>query len=251
MRFDDLASRARRAATDIGRTADHPTLSRMLERQRRRRQVTAWSSAGILALAVFAGAQLTSGQATVPPAASPDTTTTLVTTSSELATATTVPVTTTTVEEPMPVARDECPVTVSGDTPFTPVAETPQPPPPESFQASWFGTPDLWTFVYDAGQMWVGLPVTPAETRTQITMWWSQGMDISAEPNPEISMVAEHILGSPSSRIEEGRVTTGGNPEMGQFALVRLDFPHDGCWEITTTYKGATVSYVAWVEGRA
>ncbi|MGD2102633.1 MAG: hypothetical protein PVG83_10415 [Acidimicrobiia bacterium] len=249
MKFEELASEAGRAAFEVGRHAARPAIAVILQRSRRRTILTASSAVAVIALGVIVGGVLFSSTpgSESPTGAATGTTTT------EPQTTTSVPVSTTTLaEEPAPpstlTGREDCPVTTPGDTPFTPATEIPELVPPTDLDAVWYGTPELWTWVHEDGMVWKGLPLSADGTLTQKTFWWSVDLDITEEPEPEIDVTAE-LVGE-STRFEEGRVTNGWNPDVGTFAIVGLDFPHPGCWSITAQYRGASVSYVAWVEGR-
>lgn len=245
MRFDELASSAGRAANDIGREANRPVFARLLDKRRRRTLMTGWSMTAVVLVAILGGVLLSSSP-DPGSAADPQLTTTTVTT-----TTTTTPTTTTTMaREPAPppigVNRDECPITFPDDAPFTPATEIPEGP-PASFQATWYGTPELRTFVYDTGQIWEGLPANATGSLTQKTFWWSVDY-VSSIEIPDINVTAEYLDAGPT--IEASRITSGGNAELGIFMIAGFDFPQVGCWGVTAEYRGATVSYVAWVEGR-
>ena len=143
-----------------------------------------------------------------------------------------------------PHDRDSCPVTLPGAEPFTPESAEPEGP-PDSYQSVWFGTPDLWTRVGFDGEVWDGLPVADDGTLTQKTFWWRDGFEMSEEGMPDITVRVE--LASGGDPIEFGNPgTSGSNPEIGQFMLVGISIPEEGCWKIEAEYRGNTLSYVAW-----
>ena len=143
--------------------------------------------------------------------------------------------------------REACPVTAPGDGPFTPEAETPDGPPP-SYQAVWYGTPELWTMVHSQGQDWVSLPVGADGSLTQKTFWWSDDFVLGEELEPDITVTAEHLDGSAPTLEAGGPGTNGSHPELGNFMIVGLEIPDEGCWRITAEYRETTLSYVAWVD---
>lgn len=239
MRFDDLASRAGEAATEVGRQAGRPSLSQMLERQSRRRRMTALTSTGVLALVFLMGAQLVPGQEPLTPTASPDTTSTTLGT-----TTTTV---TTTAPQSSALSREDCPVTIPGPDSFAPSSDVPELSPPGPEEA-WFGTPDLWTFVGQGGAFWTDLPKSNDGALTQKTFWWSTDFVSISDPTPDVTFTASRLDGT--SPFEAESVGFGGNPEQGVFLVVGFQIPEEGCWQFTGSYAGATVDYVVWVEGR-
>lgn len=251
MRLENLATRASQVALNVGHRAERPSMAGILMRQKRRRRTTALASLVVLAGVVYAGAQLYDGQGQVPPAATPASTTTSIAASTSTlptSTTTTMSVTTTT-PAPVTVSREECPVTLPGNVPFTPAAEKPEPPPSESYAASWFGTPRLWTFVYDEGQVWEGLPTATDGTLTQKTFWWNEDFTDSTVL-PDIRVTMESIGGSGDTITFGAPGSSGGNAEWRVFMIVGLSIPYEGCWRVTAEYEGDSLSYVTWVEGR-
>lgn len=247
MRFEELASDAGKTASEVGEHAVRPTFAHILERRRRHTLVTGLSAAAVVILAIFGGVLLSSRPGSESPAGARESSTT---TASITTTTTNFGTTTTIAEEPVSppvgVSRDECPITFPGDAPFTPATETPEGP-PASYQAAWYGTPELRTFVYDNGQIWEGLPAAADGTLTQKTFWWSVDY-VSSIETPEINVTAEYLNAGPT--IETSDVGGGGNAELGIFMIAGLQFPHVGCWRVTAEYGDASVGYVAWVEGR-
>lgn len=142
--------------------------------------------------------------------------------------------------------REACPVTAPGDSPFTPESEVPDGPPP-SYEAVWFGTPELWTMVQSQGQDWIGLPVGADGSLTQKTFWWSDDFVLSEELEPDITVTAERLDGSAPTLEAGGPGTHGTHPVQGNFMIVGLEIPEEGCWRITAEYRDTTLSYVAWV----
>lgn len=239
MRFDELASRAGEAATKVGHQAGRPSLSQMMERQSRRRRMTALTSTGVLALVFLMGAQLVPSQQPLTPIASSDTTST-----SSGTTATTM---TTAAPESEAVSREDCPVTIPGPDSFAPSSEIPDlsPPSPEEV---WFGTPELWTFVGQGGAFWTDLPKSDDGALTQKTFWWSTDFVSISDPTPDVTFTANRLDGT--SQIGAESVGFGGNPEQGVFLVVGFQIPDEGCWRFTGSYAGSTVDYVVWAEGR-
>jgi hypothetical protein len=248
MRLDELASNAGRAAADIGTQAERPAFASILDRSRRRAFVGGWFVAAVVIVAFFGSVVFSSRPGSVTPAGVPPATTTGLPSSTTTSTAST---TTTLGKEPaQPIigdVREDCPITFPDGAPFTP---------PEfrgltlSFDGVvWYGTPELWTFVQEEGQVWEGLPVNADGSLTQKTFWWTDEYLSSIEPVTDITFTVEHV-GGPALTVGPEQVTSGGHPEMGVFIIAGFEIPQDGCWRIAAQYRDVTVSYVAWAEGR-
>jgi len=145
---------------------------------------------------------------------------------------------------------ESCSMTAPGVGAFTPANEAPDDP-PSVYEEVWFGTPDLWTLLDPAGEMWRDLPKDSDGTLTQRTFWWSE--NYTADDPGEITLTAEQ-LGGDALRVESSqRAGVGFDPFMTQpthesVTVIGVDLPDSGCWHLTASYKGATLSYVVWVE---
>ena len=142
--------------------------------------------------------------------------------------------------------RSTCPITLPGDQPFTPVDSTPEGP-PASYSSVWYGSPELWTRLGSDGEIWEALPIAADGTLTQKTFWWRQGFSMAEEGQPNITVMIQAVSGGPAIAFGNPG-TSGSNPELGQFMLVGISIPDEGCWKITAEYRGSTVSYVTWAE---
>lgn len=145
---------------------------------------------------------------------------------------------------------ESCPVTVPGVDAFTPAEATPDDP-PSVYDVVWFGTPDLWTIVNQKGEVWRDLPRGANGTLTERTFWWSE--NYSADNPGEITLTAEQIGGAGLRYENSRRAGAGFSPFMTQpthesVTVMGLALPDPGCWRVTASYKGATLSYVVWVE---
>lgn len=105
------------------------------------------------------------------------------------------------------------------------------PPAPD---AVWFGTHELWT-VLDADGSY----------RARKSVWWSARFPGGAvEEMPELRVVWNR-LDVPGQRIEsQGRATNAHSGDSGDFMIARIQPPTTGCWEVSATYKNATLIYV-------
>lgn len=234
MDFEELASRAGDRASDIGRRADRPPFADIQRERLRQAWFAAPAAAAAVVLIVMATIWLwPAAEPSAPVAATVTTTTSAETTSPAVG-----------------GDRDSCPVTVPGESPFTPASEAPDGP-PDMYDAVWYGTPELWTMLGREGQVWRGLPVGSDGSLTQKTFWFAQGYVFDEEPAPDITVTAENIDGSAPTIQAGGPGTNGTHVDLGSFMLVGLEIPTRGCWRITAEYRDATLSYVAWVTDEA
>jgi len=131
--------------------------------------------------------------------------------------------------------------------PFVPPAEYDAPPrPPAYYDSEWYGTKRLWTMLRHGGEVWYHLP-RGADGFGQKTFWWSADFDVNHEPQPNITVAGRQLDGSGSFiSLLPG---TNAGADFGSAMLAGVGVPMAGCWEITATYRHATLSYVAWVSG--
>ena len=137
---------------------------------------------------------------------------------------------------------NDCPIT----PPSKPLFRPPQPYPPNSpYEGTfWHGTDKLWTMLTTDGT-WAQLPHHEGGY-TQKLVWWRQGYDWHAEPNPDLTIVAQRLDGAAPTVIVSD-ATNGYQPDVGSFMLAGIDFPTLGCWEITGQVKDQTLSFVVWI----
>jgi hypothetical protein len=134
-----------------------------------------------------------------------------------------------------------CPVTVPSAT-FVPPQDLPggwPASPPSTYGAGWFGTADLWTM----------LPADGARNSQLLdgekTWWFSQHyLNPSAESSPRIAVTGRLLeLGSATS-VTLADSGTNASADFGLSMLVGVQVPSTGCWELTATYKGHSLSYI-------
>ena len=233
MTFEDLAAQAGAAAAEVGRRAHQPPFGSLVAALRRANFAFGAAVATVFALIVVGTAVLWPGSGPPTPiVGAPETPTT-------------------TIAPPTTVTHtlESCPVTVPGDEPFIPPSATPEGPPP-SYESVWYGTPELWTRIHVEGEVWDALPVAADGTLTQKTFWWREGFDMIEEGQPEITVTMELVGGSAGPITAPGPATSGSHPELGQFMIQGIQIPELGCWRITGEYRGTTLSYVVWADGR-
>jgi hypothetical protein len=131
-----------------------------------------------------------------------------------------------------------CQVTVPTEA-FVPPDPFPSVPTSEG-TARWYGTPHLWTMLQADGDTWTRAVVAPHAFNEKL-FWWSTDWSPSAEPQPAITVTAERLDGSGTAT---GTDPTNATAEFGTAMLVGLELPDAGCWRISATYRGTTLSYV-------
>ena len=148
---------------------------------------------------------------------------------------------------PLPTAEaapplDNCPITRPPDPPF-------YAPAPYSAEAPWpgmvwYGSEALWTVIPTDG-IWTGLPRNPTGY-TQKIVWWREGYDWRAEPQPALTMRAER-LDEPAPPVEVSDASNAFAEDMGSAIMTGIGFPTLGCWKITGHYRQASLSFVVWL----
>ena len=100
----------------------------------------------------------------------------------------------------------------------------------------WYGTADLWTI----------LPRQGFDYQPRKSLWWSvRFAGWPTEPSPEIAVTWRRIDVLDGETIVSNQPgTNAGTPEGGQLMIAGIDARINGCWEVTATYKGASLSYV-------
>ncbi|MDX1449884.1 MAG: hypothetical protein R3246_12565 [Acidimicrobiia bacterium] len=148
---------------------------------------------------------------------------------------TTAPPTTPATTTAPPTTAFACPVTRAPDTAFHPPGDRIDPHP----VGPWYGTEELWTV----------LPPDGVHDERK-SIWWSVNFPGGEfEEQPDITVVGRRLDAEAADIVSVHPGTNGYTVDDGWFMLA--DFPFElpgGCWEITATYKGASLSYT--VESR-
>lgn len=143
-----------------------------------------------------------------------------------------------------PIVPSTCHVT-KPTQPFIPPAGYDAPTqPPGSYDAEWMGSARLWTMVGRSGEVWYGLPFGP-QGLSQKTFWWSADFDVTHEPHPAIQVKGQRLDG-PGQFVSSGP-GTNAEADFGSAMLVGVGVPTGGCWQITATYRQASLMYIVWV----
>lgn len=124
---------------------------------------------------------------------------------------------------------DECDATIEDEAFVPPNGITPT----RADGKVWYGTDELWTAIPANG-------ISDFEK----SVWWSSNFPGSAEePSPEIE-VTYRLLGDETETITNSNVIVATTPDEGSFMSVGFQPAFQGCWEVTATYKDATLTYV-------
>lgn len=138
---------------------------------------------------------------------------------------------------------EDCPVTTAAkqDSFKAPEPYAPDAPWEDIF---WYGTDNLWTAL-NADGVWSGLPDNP-EGYTQKIMWWSDLYVLKDELVPALE-VTGHRLDAEAPPLKTYGATNAYAADIGDAMLTGVDFPTQGCWEITGRYRESELTFVVWV----
>lgn len=132
---------------------------------------------------------------------------------------------------PKAPTADTCPATQPSVPAFLP-------PPP--YSAAPFGEP---TFLIGTGDLWVSLPAQPWRGLRHKIFWWRPGFDGAREWQPGLTLVMRPVNGNVTTSVDRPATNAHFGGEWSMLTMV--DFPAGGCWEITGTYGGHSVTFVA------
>jgi hypothetical protein len=127
-----------------------------------------------------------------------------------------------------------CPVT-------TPSEQTAKLPGTVDYEGRfWYGTPALWTSLPSDGT-WQGLPHDDAGY-VQKAMFWREGFEAINNPQPDLIVSGRRLdATAPTFTFSDA---THGWDETGDFMLMGISIPTEGCWEITAEYQETQLTYV-------
>jgi hypothetical protein len=136
----------------------------------------------------------------------------------------------------------DCPVTL----PSEPTFKAPEPyfadaPWPGIF---WYGTEHLWTALPTNG-VWDGLP-HDEHGYGQKVMWWSELYVLKDELEPALVVSAKRLDGKAPPFEFEG-ATNASAKDIGDAMLTGVNFPTEGCWEVTAQYKKTGLTFIVWI----
>jgi hypothetical protein len=132
-----------------------------------------------------------------------------------------------------------CPITPVVEPPFSPPPPYPRTAPPGTF---WFGTERLWTMI-TVGGTWRGLSRNDSGLRQKV-FWWYPGFDGRTEPQPELTVTGVRLDHAGwFTRLPPA--TNAFNAGFGGWTILTgIDVPTTGCWELTGSYRGHTLTFV-------
>ena len=130
---------------------------------------------------------------------------------------------------------DACPVTQPGQPSFSPPTDM------KDYEGRfWYGTPALWTNLPSDG-IWQGLPKDD-DGYVQKAVFWREGFVALDQPTPALTVSGRRLDASaPTFSFSDA---THGWDETGDFILMGISLPTEGCWEITAEYQDAQLTYV-------
>jgi hypothetical protein len=107
----------------------------------------------------------------------------------------------------------------------------------------WYGTPALWTNL-PADGTWQDLPRDDSGY-VQKAVFWREGFDALSEPNPALTVSGRRLdVSAPTFSFSDA---THGWDESGDFMLLGISIPSEGCWEITARYQEKQLRFVVLV----
>lgn len=134
----------------------------------------------------------------------------------------------------LPLDFGSCPVTIPPQPGFQPTDGHPI----EPVFGVWYGTEGLWTVLETDGSY-----------RPRKAVFWSANfLGGIREGQPEVFVTWRRLDGT-GEVIDSGGYSTNGKDQSGDFMIAGFDTNRAGCWEVTATYKGATLVYVYFVPG--
>jgi hypothetical protein len=135
-------------------------------------------------------------------------------------------------------AENACPVTTPGNPQFIP----PAPYSPNAGKGKfWYGTNALWAQLPLEG-VWAGLPGRDNGGRFNKLFLWQLGYDGRKEPQPDIIVVLRRL--DANAPLVSKRGGTNAFFEGSWAMLTGVTFPTEGCWEITSSHAGHTLTFV-------
>ena len=114
-------------------------------------------------------------------------------------------------------------------------ATEPYPAQPAHVAMVWYGSDELWT----------ALPVDGHGLGLSKTVFWSSAFPGGPqEPEPTLEVTYRRLDIEQPAMSNAGRSTNAHTDEDGWFMIGGINPSDPGCWEVTASYKGTTLSYV-------
>jgi hypothetical protein len=90
------------------------------------------------------------------------------------------------------------------------------------------------------------LPTDGSSPTPRKSVWWSVNFPGgSVEQQPDIAVTWQR-LDKPAESLRADSGTNAFTAEEGSFMIAGIDPPSAGCWKVTASYRGASLSYVYW-----
>jgi hypothetical protein len=131
-----------------------------------------------------------------------------------------------------------CPVTKPPSLAFVPPAPYQMNADTASF---WYGAKELWTALPRNGE-WRRLPPRANEGPGHSLFLWQQGYDGRKEQHPDIKVVLRRVDLNTSS--VTWRYGTNAFFESTGAMSIKLEFPAEGCWEVTSFHDDHKLTFV-------
>jgi hypothetical protein len=92
---------------------------------------------------------------------------------------------------------------------------------------------------------WRGLPLWDTGYRQKI-VWWTQGYDWR-EPTPPLSITGKRLDAKAPPLVTDERANGSYHGGWGSFIMSGVNFPTEGCWEITGRLSETELKFIVWV----
>lgn len=148
----------------------------------------------------------------------------------DVTTQTTDPSTTTAPPSTTTTEPFTCPITIPPNPGHTPTSDHPATPSIEG--TVWYGDDDLWTVV----------PIDGSHLPRK-SVWWSADFDVTEDETPDLAVTWRRLDGD-TVHTHPAPATNANTSEDGWFMINGIDPDEAGCWEVTATYREASLTYV-------
>lgn len=134
-------------------------------------------------------------------------------------------------------AQDSCPVTTPSNPSFVPPVPYRMNAPQGAF---WYGANDLWALLPVEG-VWHLARQDNGGYFNKLFLW-QEGYDWRKEPHPDIIVVLRRLDGNTPPITSRGG--TNAFLDHSWAMLTGVLFPMEGCWEITSSHDGHSLTFV-------
>jgi VWFA-related protein len=145
---------------------------------------------------------------------------------------------------PVQTTQASCAATASAGAPFVPPGPYPRQAPGDG--TVWHGTDALWTMV-PAGGTWRSLPRGEHGYRQKVFLW-RPGYDGRADQWPAVTVIGRRLDADAPPLVAEAATNAYRRDFGGWAMLVGVEVPTAGCWQLTATHGGASLTFVVRVD---